>query len=791
MSTELPSSQNISKTESWSFRILVAGIFLAPLAFFSTNYIPLDLMKTCVIVATVGISAILCVFVAWKERKISLPPRMMAWPAFAIVVSIIASAAAVHPIAKAFFGQGFELDTAGFMVVLFVALGVVYHAVVRVPERAVGIYVVTAISFFVLELFHVLRFVFGTGFASLGTLTSLTSTVFGGWYALAVYAVLILIVSLLALVFLPLSRGMKIIYSIVTVAAFVAAFFIGDLRIWALAALVFFGVALYATLSRSRPTGNLIKSWLVRIAWVPLLATIVCGVFAWKGGAISGPAITKIGASYSELQLPWQPTLDVAAGAIKDNPLLGAGPDRFSQAYIAHKPYGVNATDAWSVEFSSGFSTMATFFVNQGLLGIIAWIVFFVFFGIVGVGSFRRMSVDPRQRFVLVSSYASSVFLWLSLIVSVQPHVIVLFAFVMTGVFLGAAVSYGTLPSWTIGSDDKCAKVIPVVLGLFVLLTVFWMVVYAKDTIALAYYGSGVKALNVSGDSSIADADFSKALAFDNSDNFWQARAEAGIVAAQKISSSVTASSSASTTQAVATEIATTINQSLSYANKAIAYDSSNYYNYASEARVSSVAASISMANAYDNAVQAYTQAIKLDPQNPLLYLDLAQLQAQSNKLPDALQTLGTALQVKSNYLDAIYLLSQVEAAQGNVKDAITAAQVAIQINPSNPLLFFQLGLLQYNAASYSDAVTAFSKAVAIQPSYANAQYFLGLSYARLGDIASSTAQFAELASTNPDNQTVSSILTALQSGKSIFAPATTTTANAQSSKLPLKEKGQ
>ena len=198
------------------------------------------------------------------------------------------------------------------------------------------------------------------------------------------------------------------------------------------------------------------------------------------------------------------------------------------------------------------------------------------------------------------------------------------------------------------------------------------------------------------------------------------------------------------------------------------------------------------MANAYDVAVSSYAQAIRLDQQNPSIYLSLAQLQAQTNHLPDALQTLGAALQVKSNYLDAVYLLSQVEAAQGNVKDAITAANVAIQINPQSPLLYFQLGLLEYNAADYAAAATALEKAINIQADYSNARYFLGLSYARLNRTADAVDQFAQLSATNPDNQTVQSILTALRSGKSIFTPASAPAAGAaKAPKLPLKQKGQ
>jgi tetratricopeptide (TPR) repeat protein len=712
-----------------------------------------------------------------------------------VVVSAIASSLAVHPIAKSFFGQSFEIGTAGFIIILFLALWLIYNIVSHRPERAVGIYVAATLSFLTLEIFHALRFIFGNGFASLGILSTLTSTTLGSWYALSVYSLLVLMITVMAVIFLPLSRGMKFGYMTMAVLAFVGAFFVNDVRIWGAAACVFLGIALYVTFSRTKPDGGKIHSCISRIAWLPTVIFIICAVFAWKGNVIAGPVIGKINASYSEIRLPWQQTLDVGAGVIEDSPVLGAGMNHFAQAYIAHKPAGINSTDAWSVEFDSGFALIPTFFITQGLFGSVAWIVFFVFLGIFGARALRCMPDDPRGRFIIASSYAASVFLWLVLIVSVQPHAIAFLAFIMTGIFLGAAVSHGSISGWTIMFKECCARTAPYAIGACVILLIALGVVYVKNDIALSYFVSGAKALGVANDPMAADSDFSKALAFNDSDVFWQARAQAVIAEAKMAAASVTSTSTASTTQAVTVQVSGLINQSMGYAQKAVAYDPSNYYNYLSEASISAMAASINMTGAYDAAVGAYTRAIQLDPQDPSLYLDLAQFQAQMNKLPDALQTLGVALQVKSNYLDAIYLLSQVEAAQGNLKDAITAAQVAIQINPQSSLLFFQLGLLQYNNAAYSDATTSLEKAISLQSDYSNARYFLGLSYARLNRTSDAIDQFQQLALSNPDNQTIVSIIDTLRSGKSLFATATATTtttaASAKNSRLPLKEKNQ
>jgi TolA-binding protein len=72
---------------------------------------------------------------------------------------------------------------------------------------------------------------------------------------------------------------------------------------------------------------------------------------------------------------------------------------------------------------------------------------------------------------------------------------------------------------------------------------------------------------------------------------------------------------------------------------------------------------------------------------------------------------------------------------------------------------------------------------VALQPSFANAQYFLGLSDVKLGRTTDAISIFSSLAQTNPDNQTLTAILSALKSGKQIFANPPAASASA----APLK----
>jgi len=145
------------------------------------------------------------------------------------------------------------------------------------------------------------------------------------------------------------------------------------------------------------------------------------------------------------------------------------------------------------------------------------------------------------------------------------------------------------------------------------------------------------------------------------------------------------------------------------------------------------------------------------------------------------------AIQLKRNYIDAYFLLSQIEVEDKNIKGAIESVTAASVIDPTNSGVFFQLGLLKYNSEDFEGAIEAFKKAIEITPNYANAKYFLGLSYEKTGEHTKAIAEFEELKISNPDSTEVTTILSNLKAGKSVF----TNTENSKPEKsktLPVKE---
>ena len=792
-SQAVPSNHPGSSANKIAFRIFLLTTILAPIAFLPTSYIALDLIKVLVIALGTLTSAIFLAIAARKEKKLVLPPHHICWAAFLLAVAVSISAILSSHSAKSFFGQGFEYATASFILILLLAALVSYSLIRQSFHRVIVLYVGIVCTYVALVVFQLIRLMWNPGFLQIPFLGDGTSTLLGSWHSLATYSLVVALVSITALVFLPLSQRMKSLYWILTVFSFIGACMAYNKNAWQALAIVLLALIVQGYFLGFKKSHDIISSFKHRISFVFIVAFIVAAGLFWKGNTLVLPLVNYLHTEYSEVGLSWRSTLDIASAVIKEKPLFGIGPNRFSQAYITNKPADVNLTSAWSAEFTSGSGVIPTFIVTQGLLGAALWLVFIILYLVIVVRTFRHLPADSHQRFVLVSSFSASLFLWIMLLTSIPSHVLIFFTFVLTGAAIGAAVFCGTLKPKEISLENsqqgirRYVQFIPIVL---IVVGVVWGVMYIKKAVALSFFGSGIKELTVNQDADAAHVAFRKALKIDSSDIYWRAEVEALLSKATTLVRETSEKKLATVPQETVLTVTTAIKDALEASHAAIAYDSANYYNYASEARVFETAAGLKMDGAVDNAVQSYMRAITLNPKNPGLYLTLARFQAGQNKLDDALQTAGAAIKVRPNYLEAIFLVSQIQASKGNLPDAIVAARVATELDPTNPLLLFQLGFLYYTDKQYGLAADGLEKALKLQGDYANAQYFLGLAYAYQNRRGDAIDQFEKLKVSNPDNQEVALILSNIKAGRKPFAnaePPVTSTPEKRSS-LPLKE---
>ena len=148
--------------------------------------------------------------------------------------------------------------------------------------------------------------------------------------------------------------------------------------------------------------------------------------------------------SFTDVRPSVTATINVAGSVLRERPLLGVGPNRFARVWSRGAPALNNQFNG--VRFNFGFGYIPTFFITTGVLGLLAWIGFLVFFisaGLRRVFFFKeRSSSDTSSHYFLVASFMLALYLWIFAAIYVVSASIIFLAFLLTGVFAGIAFQH-------------------------------------------------------------------------------------------------------------------------------------------------------------------------------------------------------------------------------------------------------------------------------------------------------------------------------------------------------------
>jgi tetratricopeptide (TPR) repeat protein len=790
-----PTTQNATFFERVESILVYVTTLLVIIGFIPSNIIPFDSAKTVFISIGMILAFIAYMIGVVKTNSISLPKGPLAYTIYLSILSIIISSLTTNNFSKSFFGQGFELYSGALVIVFLLTTLFSSKFFEGKNTRISTIYSVLTISYIVVFIFQAMKIFGGDGFLTLGVFTTTTSSLLGRWVDFSIFSTVILLLSLFLIRFLGSSGVGKFLSILLFTISGIAVIVTNVINSWVIIFLATLLFIISETLF-SHKNSETKKTIFERIPKLALIL-MIASVFAYFGHNKIGEVVYKVFKINSiEIGLPWQFTLDIGTGTIKESPLFGSGPNRFTYEFLKYKPSSINSTPFWGVEFKSGVGTIPTLFINQGLLGTVLWLVFLAYIIMLAVNIIRNDKSEGFKKFIIQSSLYITLSLWFINIIYSPSHAVVFITFLFTGILLSQLPKdnkFYSVSDFKLGSGSLIKKVSALLPFVIILAFVFIGLNYIKKTIAIAYFQRGIAV--VTGNQTKDNIDksekyFNTALKWDRYDVYYQALTELTNVKISIIIQDLVRKNT-TPTKAEIDSLAALITQGIEFSKKAIAIDSTNYYNYTSMARVSESVSSLNVNGAYENARGAYTEAIKYNPYNPFLYLSIARLDALKGNFDVSKQNIQRALILKPDYLDAVYLLSQVQTQNREINNAIQSTKVAIQIDPSNPVMFFQLGLLYYNNKDYVNAGEAFAKAVSINGQYANAKYFLGLSYAMTGQRQEAIKEFEDLSITNPDNKEVSFILSNLKSGRSPFTDAKPPVDSKpeKRAKLPITEK--
>ncbi|HVT75269.1 MAG TPA: tetratricopeptide repeat protein [Candidatus Paceibacterota bacterium] len=769
-----------SKLDRIAFYALQATLFLAPVFFIPSMSVPLQTGKSAVLLIGITIAVAVWLIARLKDGAFSWPKTWLYAGAGILGLVYAVSALASANQAASLSGQGFELGTLAFFLpslVLFMLIPIV----TKTEKQVFYSYVTLFIAFLVAGLFHVIRFAGGAGTLSFGLFTDVTANFIGKWNDVGIFFGLGAILSLITLERTPLSRLLKTIVYIVFVLSLVMLVVVNFSPVWialAVLSLVFFIYELsYGKRSDGATRGNLGT----RIPYHTLITLVVAAIFLFFGGRMSSLIANTLGTSQVEVRPSWSATLDITKAALKDNPILGAGPNRFATEWLMNKPAGINSTLFWNTDFAYGIGFIPSLATTTGLLGILAALFFVGTFAWTAVRALLKEGSSPFSRYLVLSSLFASAYLWIFAAIYVPSNAIWILTLGVSGLFVASLREDKALGTRHISIVNRpAASFVSVLVSVIALIgAVSFGYFVAVKTVANIYYQKGVVALNATSDLDKGEADVLNAISLSPTPLYYQSLSEIYLARLNNLFNDT------KITQTDAqTKFQSLIGTAIQAAQAAVAADPTDYKNYMTLGRVFESVVPLNIEGAYDSAKKAYDQALALNPQSPEIRLVMARLEVAKKDNEAAKADIAEALKLKSDYADAIYLLSQIQISENDVDEAIKSVSAVATLSPSDPGIFFQLGLLYYSKKDYPNSVLALERAVSLNSQYANAKYFLGLAYYLTGSKDKSLSEFQELSVSNPDSQEVKDALAALAAGKSpVPAPS-----SAVNKPLPVKE---
>lgn len=736
---------------------LLGLVFLLPIAFLPVIGVSLYAVKITLLatVTVLFVGAFLAMtlssgIIVFPKSKFLIP--LILFPVIAFVSSFFSG-----QLEKSAVGHMFELGTAASFLILSLLLFLVMFAVRSGATAGVKTIYAFILSSIVVIL-HLLVRIFGATILPEAVASRIPNFLLGGSIDTAIFLGVLVIASLSALNMFALSHKARLfLYALMVLAMlFVgAAGFFPAIVVLGIFALVYFVYTFSWSVGSSESTPeHQLKG---KASFPSLFVLAMAVVLVLSGGAFSGFLARVANLNDIEVRPSFEVTTSLVANAWKQNPVLGVGPNMFSELWDLKKPLDINTTQFWASEFNFGSGFIPTVAATTGPLGLLALLTFLVLYVYSGFKAIFATGTDPRFRFVSSTSFFISLFLWIMAFVYVPSLTVLALTFVFTGLFAGTLVSQGVVQSREVNifKNPKANFA-----------SVFLIVVFLIASIALGYFVW---------ERSVAAYSFGKsgpeaALRLAPTDVYWRGFSEVALSRIDGVIGSV--ESVDKLTEAQKAEIQGLIANSVEGTRAAIAWNSKNYQNWFALGRIYEVLAGNGIEGASDSARVAYTEAQNRAPSNPAISLAFARLSALSGDTDGAREHIKKAIEMKTNYTDAYFTLAQLEAADNNIRGAIESVEAASFIDPQNTALYFQLGLLKYNNEDFGGAAQAFARAVELVPDYANARYFLGLSYEKLGRRAEATVQFEEIQKNNPDNAEVNFILENLRANRSPFTDA-------------------
>lgn len=743
--------------------LIIVSCGLLPIIFIPSAYVPLSGGKTILIGVAIALSLLAYFLSVLKEGKISfrLPLPIAGLWLIALVTTVSAFLSGDRY--DAFLGNGLDSYTASFSILMAVIATAM--AVLNKGQLVIRLYAVLIGSGLVLSLFHVSRLFFGPQVFSFGIWNTATTSPIGSWNGLAIFYGLVILLSLLALLQLPLTRvGRYIVSGVVALSLFMLAAVNFSYVWWVLAIVA--GVIVLHNLVKNLWKQNKSNSESPYALTVTVLVLLFSAVFLIGGARLGAFVTERLGVEFVEVRPSAAATLEIARTVYQDNLWLGSGSNRFADTWRIHKDATINQTIFWNAQFDSGYSYVFTSIIGNGLLGFLAWVIFLVALLWSGIKFvFNNNSGNDNFRyFIGFSSLTASIYFWVISLFYVPPPAILLLTAVTTGIFVMAYAnsSVGKAISLSVEKKRSHGFIMIILVVLIVVSSGYGVYLTARHMASVYEFNRAVS--NISEGDTIAEIESRIASAFELSQNDIFARE----MALYRLSEMRALLGKENPTAEDEASFGNAASLAIQAAQSAINLDPTDPYNHQVLGQVYAMLAIVKVEGANERALESFAATKQYDPHSPVTHLLEAELAIQLGDKAAARSAVERAITLRNGYTEALFLLAQLDIDEGNSERAIAIVNAITQLEPQNPARRYQLGILLASFERLDDAIAAFEQAVELDPQYANARYFLALGYAEKGMVDQAIEQLTVVKELNEGNSVVEELINQLRTNGSL-----------------------
>ncbi len=773
--------------ESSSFWLLIATVVFSVVAFVPFASVPLLYTKVAVLALMTVATFISYVLARLTRGNIVTPPLALIGAIWLVPLAYgISTIFSSAPTAVSVFGKLFETDTFGFMLLVGV-LGTLSALIVRRIDQhssflRAGAWLaggVLAVQTIILVVGATTKFI------------NPASSIMGSFGDFTIFAGLGVVMSLLAMRFMPLSKRTQTILGATIVAELIFLIIANSAFTWILVGVTALGVFVESVMRRisrggseesieiDTEEGSLeMYSSEEEISvesdssqngiGIPLLVLAVSIFFVVGGSSVAGMFDSALHVNIASVRPSWQSTINVGRNTYKDNAVFGSGPNTFGQQWLKFRNASVNKTQFWNADFNKGIGTIPTSFVTTGVVGMVAWLAFLGLFLFIGLRALiLRESDSETIRGVAVVVFVGASYLLLQLIFNIPGAVLVALTFVLVGVFASTLRYFEPREQFGISfsQSPRAGFAIVFVLTLLLLASIGSAYVVVERYVAQADLAHAGQALST-GNLDVADKATAQSLLFVSSDSAYRMEAVIGMNRIVRLLQSTSTKPTSGTYK----KLQTVVSRSVAVASEATKLNPNNYKNWYVLGNVYKLVVPLKVSGVYKKAISAYKKAEELNPTSAVIPFTMAQLAIANKSYKDAETYLHKAVALKPDYTQAIFTLSQLDVRLGKAKEALMAAEAVAYFVPNDPAVLFQVGVLREASGDFKGAIASLSQAVAVSPKYANARYFLATAYAHQKEYDKALAQMEAISKLSDANaKAVAKYIEVLKVGKNPF----------------------